>query len=69
MVRNKKNESFLLVGHEGSHNKGCEALVRSAVDILRNEFPNSVITVASMYPEHDVALYDIKNLEVIHGIS
>ena len=69
MVINKKIESFLLVGHEGSHNKGCEALVRTAIDIIKSEFPNSLITVASMYPEHDVVLNDIKNIKVIHGIS
>ena len=59
---------FLLIGHEGSHNRGCEALVRTTVSILREQFPESYITVASMYPEHDVPLLDIERLQVIPGV-
>ena len=59
---------FLLVGHEGSHNRGCEALVRSSVLILREQFPNCRITLASMHPDHDGSLADVENLEIIPGI-
>jgi len=63
------NAHFLLIGHDGSHNRGCEALVRTAVSVLRDEFPESFVTLASMYPEHDVPLLDIERLEVIPGVS
>ena len=60
---------FLLVGHQGSNNRGCEALVRTTVDVLRQIFPDSSITLASMYPENDLPLLDIDHLEIIPGIS
>lgn len=66
---NNNSPHFLLIGHEGSHNRGCEALVRTTVSILKEEFPESYFTVASMYPEHDVPLLDIERLQVIPGIS
>lgn len=59
---------FLLVGHQGSNNRGCEALVRTTVDILRHEFAECQITLASMHPENDLALTDIENLEIIPGV-
>ena len=68
MDYNGGSPHFLLIGHEGSHNRGCEALVRTTVDILRREFPESYVTVASMYPEHDVPLLDIERLHVIPGV-
>ena len=68
MGYNDGSPHFLLIGHEGSHNRGCEALVRTTVSILREEFPESYVTVASMYPEHDVPLLDIERLQVIPGV-
>jgi len=59
---------FLLVGHEGCHNRGCEALVRTTVSILREEFPGAYFAIASSYPENDVPLLDIKGLQVIPGL-
>lgn len=69
MNKSDNSPHFLLVGHEGSHNRGCESLVRSTVEILRREYPDSHVTVASMYPEHDRPLLDIKNLDVVPGVS
>lgn len=62
-------EHFLLVGHQGSHNRGCEALVRTAIDVLRRNSPDSLIAVASMYPEHDVPLLDVEQVRIIPGIT
>lgn len=60
---------FLLVGHVGSHSRGCEAIVRSTVDILRNEFPDALFTVASWYPEEDGPLTEIPGLRIIPGLK
>ena len=69
MKENHNKSHFLLVGHEGSHNRGCEALVRSTIEIIREVFPTSTFTVASMYPEHDVPLLEIDGVEIIPGVS
>jgi len=67
---NKTNTPhFLLVGHDGCHNRGCEALVRTTVSILREEFPNAQFTVAVMYPEHEGPLTDIPGLKIIPGYN
>lgn len=66
----KKNPHFLFVGHSSSHNRGCEALIRSAVIILREQFPGAKVTVAASYPEHEASLmYDITNLQIIPGYN
>ncbi|MCX6890329.1 MAG: polysaccharide pyruvyl transferase family protein, partial [Verrucomicrobia bacterium] len=56
---------FLLVGHAGSHNRGCEALVRTTAQMLRSVYPDAHITLASGCPEHDDVLLEIPNLEII----
>lgn len=65
----KKRPHFLLVGHEGSHNRGCEALIRSTVGIIREQYPNASFTVAALYPEHEGVLSDIAELHVVPGYS
>lgn len=55
---------FVLVGHEGCHNRGCEALVRTAIDVLREQWPNASFSVVSSYPEHDAPLAKLDNVLV-----
>lgn len=47
--------SFLLVGHSGFHNRGCEAIVRTTVGLLRARFPGSRIVLSSFSPDQDRA--------------
>ena len=56
---------FLLVGHGGSRNRGCEALVRTTVQILRSVYAGARITLASENPERDDVLLDIPDLDLI----
>ena len=39
--------------HGGSRNRGCEAIVRSGIPIIKNKFPNAIINLASFNPETD----------------
>lgn len=49
---------ILLFYHGGSLNRGCEAIVRSAIGVIKKEYPNAVIGLASMAPETDTLLKD-----------
>ena len=40
-------KKIFLYGHNGSGNHGCEAIVRSTAKILREEFVDANITLAS----------------------
>lgn len=62
--------NFLLVGHTSSHNRGCEALTRSTITILRKQFPEAKITVAALYPEDESPLTNnIPGLQIIPGLN
>jgi polysaccharide pyruvyl transferase WcaK-like protein len=39
--------------HGGSRNRGCEAIVRSGIPIIKRSFPNAIINLASFNPETD----------------
>lgn len=65
----KKRPHFLLVGHDGAHNRGCEALIRSTVMVLRDQFPHASFTLATMYPELEGPLTDIKDISVVPGYN
>ncbi len=39
--------------HAGSLNRGCEAIVRSAVDLIKAKNPNATINLASFNPQSD----------------
>lgn len=43
---------YYLCGHTGSHNRGCDAIVRSTAGILRSVAPAD-ITLMTFAPEHD----------------
>lgn len=69
MIRIPPN--FLLVGNGPYTNRGCEAIVRGTVRILRHEFGNDVvITVASYGDPTDVAKQHVDETDKgIHHIS
>ena len=46
-------KKIFLYGHNGSGNHGCEAIVRSTSKILREEFKDINITLASGNIEED----------------
>jgi polysaccharide pyruvyl transferase WcaK-like protein len=47
--------AVLFYGHGGSANRGCEAILRSSAAIVRSEFPDARITVASLRADEDRA--------------
>lgn len=49
-----KNKKFLLYGHGGSHNHGAEAIIRTTVEIIKNNYPNSKIILSTHFKEQDV---------------
>ena len=55
---------FLLFDHSGCLNRGCEAIVRSTVNILESAFPGSEYALLSFAPESDIVLSDIHGLTV-----
>lgn len=46
-------KSYLLFFHGGSKNRGCEAIVRTAVTVIRTRYPEAVIALASTDPDSD----------------
>lgn len=69
-MKEKKSLHFLIVGHEGCHNRGCEALVRTTIDVLKEQFTDDImVTVASLYPEHEFPICDIPGVNVLPGYS
>ena len=44
---------FYLFGHGGSGNKGCEAIARGTIDIIKQNFDDSAIVIASFHPDDD----------------
>lgn len=55
---------FLLFDHSGCLNRGCEAIVRSTVNILESAFPGSEYALLSYSEKSDVVLSDIPRLTV-----
>ncbi len=55
---------FLLYDHSGCYNRGCEAIVRTTVAILRRSFPDCAIGLCSYNAAQDGVLRDIPNLTV-----
>ena len=56
--------------HGGSRNRGCEAIVRSGIPILKTRFPDAIINLASFNPETDRiipmidTIYDGSKIEI-----
>ncbi len=58
----------LIVGHSGALNKGCEALARSTIDIVKRYLKPEHIDLISEYPESDQANFANEYPEVtIHA--
>ncbi len=45
--------NILITGHDAFHNKGCQALIFSTTEILKQVFPDASFTVFSWEPEYD----------------
>lgn len=56
---------ILLFLHGGSLNRGCEAIVRTAVAEIKAQYPEAIIDLASYEPETDAHLEDI-NKTFVH---
>lgn len=52
---------ILLFYHSGSYNRGCEAIIRTAVSEIKKVFPKAVMDLASYYPETDEVLKPLIN--------
>lgn len=48
--------------HAGSLNRGCEAIVRSAVDLIKSKKPNAIINLASFNPQSDQLIPNINTI-------
>ena len=61
---------ILFTGHGGSRNRGCEAILRGTIDIIRRHVDPADIIVISYHPPSDrIALgHDIDEIE-IHDFS
>lgn len=52
---------ILLFYHSGAYNRGCEAIVRTAVSEIKKQFPEAKIDVASFNPETDAVIKPLVN--------
>ena len=52
---------ILLFYHSGSYNRGCEAIVRTAVSEIKKQFPEAEIDLASFRPETDAVIKPLVN--------
>lgn len=62
--------NVLLVGHSGSFNKGCEALVRSTVDIVQRHLHPESISLMSDDPQSDLKAlsHDLPQLSIHNAL-
>ena len=57
-------KKILLIGHGGFYNRGCEAIVRGTVKIIRGYLPDCRITLTSRDPEVDEKICRQTGLEI-----
>ena len=50
--------------HNGSLNRGCEAIVRSGVALIKSKNPNAVVNLASFNPDSDAIIPLWKNISI-----
>lgn len=62
-------KKFLLYYHTGAYNRGCEAIVRTAVSEIKKQFPEAQIDLASFNPETDKVLLPVVNQVIPHKNS
>lgn len=60
---------ILLFFHGGSKNRGCEAIVRSAVPIIKKHLPSAVINLASFDPESDTKIPGVNKVYDVRRVS
>ncbi len=48
--------------HNGSSNRGCEAIVRTGVQMIKEKNPNAIIDLASSDPDSDTIIPGLNNL-------
>lgn len=57
--------------HAGSTNRGCEAIVRSGVNSIKEKYPDAIVSLASFNPESDKlipsidTIFDVRQREVV----
>lgn len=65
MTSNHMSElKFMLTGHGGFYNLGCEAIVRSTVDLLQSKFHASKFTLYSRDFENDMRQIKDNNIQI-----
>ncbi len=55
---------FLLAGHAGFYNRGCEAIIRCTAEIIRQHVPDSFVTLRSHTATEDAAIIRRDNVPV-----
>lgn len=56
---------ILITGHHNFHNKGCEALIYTTSEILKNTFPDASFTICSLDPQYDSAHFNSDSIECV----
>lgn len=64
----KVNPTFLMYNHGGSQNHGCEAIVRSTADLLKDKWPGSRVELCSLDASQDVGIDGIDRV-LSHGVK
>lgn len=54
---------ILITGHDTFHNKGCQALIYTTTEIIKQVFPNATFTIFSWEPDYDQANLDNSAIE------
>ena len=62
-------KKILLIGHAGFYNRGCEAIVRGTVAIIRHFLPDAHITLISGTPDMDAQTIHKSGLAVQQVVS
>lgn len=57
-------KKILLIGHSGFYNRGCEAIVRGTVEIIKRYVPDSTITLFSGTPDLDANIIHKSRIQV-----
>ena len=57
-------KKILLIGHAGFFNRGCEAIVRGSIKIIKHYIPDCEITLSSYRADEDKSIAKEKNIEV-----
>ena len=53
----EKRLRVLIAGHDTFHNKGCQALVFTTTEMMRQAFPGASFNIFSWEPEYDEPIY------------